>query len=765
MTDQRRFVWRGPVMRVTAVFLAALALLLVLAYAPHPIRAAVWQEKVDPWVLETAAAQPETEFLVYLTEQADVSGAGALRSKTEKGQYVYDRLTAVAAQTQPALIQALDSAGAAYQPYWIANMIWVRGDQALIESLALRADVAHLYANPTVHNVDPTPLTPDDIKAIEAIEWNITLVNADDVWAAGFDGQTIVIGGQDTGYDWDHPALKNQYRGWNGSVANHNYNWHDAIHTTGSSCGADSPIPCDDNGHGTHTMGTMAGDDGATNQIGMAPGAKWIGCRNMNAGDGTPATYAECYQWFIAPTDLNNQNPDTSKAPHVINNSWGCPVSEGCTDPNVLLTVVNNVRAAGIVTVHSAGNDGSSCSTINTPAAIYDSSFSVAATSSSDVIASFSSRGPVTVDGSGRPKPDISAPGVSIRSSTPGTGYGSLSGTSMAGPHVAGMVALLFSARPDLIGQVDEVEEIIRETAVPRTTTQNCGGVPGSQVPNNTYGWGRIDVLAAYNYMVEQELHLLKEVSQNEATPGDLLTYSLTVTQTSVFSDVTNLVLTDTLPTGVNFITATLPFTQDGETIIWSRDSLGPEETWNVELMVEVPTDTALSAVENVAYGVQGDGVTAVSGPVVSTIIQSNIPQLHLDKQVSAAIADPGDVLTYTLTLSQTGSLPPAGQNRAPLDVTNLILTDTLPVGVDFITATLPFTQDGDIIIWNRDNLAIGDVWEVQLVVQIPLNTTNTAVLNETYGAQGDGGTAVAGRPVSTLITPWFQLYLPAIYK
>jgi uncharacterized repeat protein (TIGR01451 family) len=122
-------------------------------------------------------------------------------------------------------------------------------------------------------------------------------------------------------------------------------------------------------------------------------------------------------------------------------------------------------------------------------------------------------------------------------------------------------------------------------------------------------------------------------------------------------------------------------------------------------------------------------------------------------------------VLTYTLTLSQTGSLPPAGLNRAPLDVTNLILTDTLPVGVDFITATLPFTQDGEIIIWNRDNLAIGDVWEVQLVVQIPLNTTNTAVLNETYGAQGDGGTAVAGRTVSTLITPWFQLYLPAIYK
>jgi subtilisin family serine protease len=139
----------------------------------------------------------------------------------------------------------------------------------------------------------------------------------------------------------------------------------------------------------------------------------------------------------------------------VINNSWSCTAGEGCTDPTVLLTVVNNVRAAGIVTVNSAGNGGSACSSINTPAAIYDASFTVGATDSNDVIAAMSSRGPVTVDGSNRRKPDASAPGVNIRSSVRGGGYQSgWSGTSMAAPHVAGLVALLISADPSLAWQI-----------------------------------------------------------------------------------------------------------------------------------------------------------------------------------------------------------------------------------------------------------------------------------------------------------------------
>ena len=191
--------------------------------------------------------------------------------------------------------------------------------------------------------------------------------------------------------------------------------------------------------------------------------------------------------------------PTRRRRRDVINNSWGCLPSEGCTDPNVLLAAVQAVRAAGIVTVHSAGNSGSACSTVQDPAAIYAESFSVGATDSSDSIAGFSSRGPVTRDGSNRRKPDVSAPGVGVRSSYPGGGYTNMSGTSMAGPHVAGAVALLISAYPGLAGKVDQIENILEQSAVHLTSSQGCGGDSATAVPNNVYGWGRIDALAAFN--------------------------------------------------------------------------------------------------------------------------------------------------------------------------------------------------------------------------------------------------------------------------
>jgi subtilisin family serine protease len=332
-----------------------------------------WADKVDPWVY-TIASERETEFIVLLTQQADLSGAAALETKLEKGTYVYKRLNEVANRTQGPLLAALKARGIPHRSYWVANMIWARGNIETIQSLAARADVAHIYANPKVKLDLPQndlPVPPNQSPgATSTIEWNIKQVNADDVWASGYTGHGAVIGGQDTGYAWEHPALKDKYRGWDGANADHNYHWHDAIHAGGGVCGPDSPEPCDDGSHGTHTMGTMVGDDGVSNQIGMAPGARWIGCRNMDQGVGTPATYAECYQWFIAPTDLNGENPRPDLAPDVINNSWSCPPSEGCTDPNVLLTVVNNVRAAGILSAHSAGNSGyGGCSTVNAPAA------------------------------------------------------------------------------------------------------------------------------------------------------------------------------------------------------------------------------------------------------------------------------------------------------------------------------------------------------------------------------------------------------------
>ena len=400
-----------------------------------------WQDKVDSRLLQGAPAT--NEFLVILSEQADLSGAAALKTKEAKGRYVFEHLTEVARRTQPPILKTLQEQKLEYQPFWVANMICVRGDLPAIQSLAQRADTARIVAN-SANRVPDLPPVPMLASAANSVEWNISQVHAPDVWALGYTGQGVVVAGQDTGYQWDHPALINHYRGWDGTNANHNYNWHDAIHGLNSHnsgvnpCGYNLLAPCDDNSHGTHTMGTMVGDDGAGNQIGMAPGAKWIGCRNMERGWGTAATYLECFQWFLAPTDLNDQNPDPSKAPDVINNSWYSDASEGTTNLLVFQTAVENLRAAGVVVVVSAGNEGSGCSTITSPA-IYDASFAVGATDSGDNIAGFSSRGPVTVDGSNRLKPNVSAPGVNIRSSVPVNSYASgWSGTSMAGPHVVG---------------------------------------------------------------------------------------------------------------------------------------------------------------------------------------------------------------------------------------------------------------------------------------------------------------------------------------
>ncbi|HEY3124102.1 MAG TPA: S8 family serine peptidase, partial [Thermoanaerobaculia bacterium] len=293
-------------------------------------------------------------------------------------------------------------------------------------------------------------------------------------------------------------------RGFGGTTVSHDYNWHDAIHDArvGNPCGSNAPEPCDDLGHGTSTASLVVGDDGAGNQVGMASGARFIACRNMDLNFGTVARYTECFQFFLAPTDHNGQNPRPDLAAHVINNSWGCvrPPDEDCTDPNILKSVVENVVAAGIVVVASAGNSGLSCSTISDPPALYDASFTVGATTLSDGIASFSSWGPITVDGSNRLKPDISAPGVNLRVASPPSGYESnFSGTSGSAPHVTGAIALLWSAAPQLIGKVAATTDLLKHTAVPLTSTQDCGGFSGSIVPNPIFGFGRLDVALAVN--------------------------------------------------------------------------------------------------------------------------------------------------------------------------------------------------------------------------------------------------------------------------
>jgi len=184
----------------------------------------------------------------------------------------------------------------------------------------------------------------------------------------------------------------------------------------------------------------------------------------------------------------------------VINNSWGCPDIEGCGPGNwdLMQKAIINLRAAGVVVVVSAGNDGrNGCGTVNDAPAFIPESFSIGATQIDDVIARFSSRGPARWHDSLVLKPNVSAPGQGVRSSVPRGGYATFSGTSMAGPHVAGAVALIISANPALAGQVEIIETLLEKTAIPLTDTMNCSGLRGSSRPNPVYGYGRINVLAA----------------------------------------------------------------------------------------------------------------------------------------------------------------------------------------------------------------------------------------------------------------------------
>lgn len=503
----------GPLRRILiAIFFAAAVAAALGAVAssgavsqPAASNQTAALRKIAPWVIQHTAGGKQAEFMVILADQANLSGASLLATKAEKGRFVRDALWNKKQATQGPILNWLQGHHLEYRSFYVVNAFWVKGHYEDALALASRSDVERVEGNPTVRGI------PENVKAIPApsqpsstdtIEPGISYTHAPDVWAEGFLGQGIVVAGADTGFRWTHNAIKPHYRGWNGSVADHNYNWHDSIHdSVGNPCGNDSPQPCDDYFHGSHTLGTAIGDDGAGNQIGMAPQAQCIGCRNMDQGNGTPARYLECMEFFLAPYPIGGDpsQGDPGKAPDVTINSWTCPASEGCS-PNTLQAGVEAQRAAGIMMVVAAANSGPSCSTISDPPAIYDASYTVGALNTgTDTIASFSSRGPVTSDGSMRLKPDICGPGTNTRSAsnTSDSAYTFASGTSMATPHIAGAVALLWSAHPELKDNPDATEPVLNNAAVHILSNTCDGGSPTT--PNNTYGNGRVDILAAVN--------------------------------------------------------------------------------------------------------------------------------------------------------------------------------------------------------------------------------------------------------------------------
>jgi len=420
---------------------------------------------------------------VVLKEQANLADARGIKDWKARGKAVHEGLQNHADVHQASLRAWLKQNSVEHKPFWIVNTIRVTANQATLDEIAKRPDVAQILADKSFPVPPLLPAAP--VVPIEGTEWGLNSIRATDAWTSfGAFGDGIVVASVDTGVQYDHPALVNQYRGRQADGSfNHNYNWFDPS----SSCGSPSLVPCDNNNHGTHTMGTMVGDDGSpgTNRIGVAPHAKWIAAKGCEQSSCSTSSLLAAGQWILAPTDLNGQNPRSDLRPNVVNNSWG-----GGGGDTWYQQIVQNWVAAGIFPAFANGNAGSGCSSSGSPGD-YPESYSAGAYDVNNVIASFSSRGP-SAFGS-LIKPNIAAPGVSVRSSIPGNSYASYSGTSMATPHLSGSVALLWSAAPSLIGDIAATEALLSQTAVDTADT-SCGGTAAN---NNVWGEGRLDIYAA----------------------------------------------------------------------------------------------------------------------------------------------------------------------------------------------------------------------------------------------------------------------------
>jgi len=468
-------------------------------------------------------------FLVKFRQQADVKqaaenalkNANALKAtpyqaELRKKSAVVSTLRNTALESQGGVKKYLDKQKQGgyvkkVKSFYIVNSMAVIATKEVMEKVASFGEVEKVAANEKVQLIQPVPKTKTSTQIKRtadpsSIEWNIDRVQAPKAWNMGINGTGVVVANIDTGVQEDHPALANKYRGYNPADPSHpdnTFNWFDAV--------AGQPAPYDDQGHGTHTMGTMVGSEpNGANQIGVAPGAKWIAVKAFSPDGADNETLLSAGEWILAPKDAEG-NPHPEMAPDVVNNSWG-----GGPDLNEWYRpMVQAWKAADIFPEFSAGNSGD----VGVPGSIanpgnYPESFATAATDNNNHLAFFSSRGPSPYS---EMKPDISAPGVNIRSSWPGGNYKSEDGTSMAGPQVSAIVALVKQANPSLT--VDQIAQILKDTAQPITDNEY------TKAPNNGYGYGLVNayraVLAAQSGVGE-----IKGQVQVTGTDTDKPTYN-----------------------------------------------------------------------------------------------------------------------------------------------------------------------------------------------------------------------------------------------
>jgi uncharacterized repeat protein (TIGR01451 family) len=637
---------------------------------------------VDDAVAEALQMPGATaDFFIWMRDRADLSRAPQIPGKEDRRQFVFEALTQTADRAQAAIRRYLEGRGLDYEVFWINNAILVRGgDQAVVEAMRARNDVARIRGVYTrMHVPDPEQLavvTPEQDSPASNPTWNIEIVNAPQVWdQLGVTGAGTVVANIDTGVRYTHEALVGSYRGNLGNgTYNHNYNWGALDGSAPTACSTAPYAPCDWSGHGTHTMGIMAGGDGdgpLTMDIGMAPGAQWmacLGCDLPSENACSDEALTGCAQWVIAPLDLDGLNPDPALAPDVVNNSWG---GEGGDD--WYYSFVEAWHAADIIPTFSAGNAGPTCSTLSSPGD-YANVLGMAGTDSSDLNYTGSSRGPGL--GTGifpLQKPDLAAPAEGVVSAAGwwDTYYTTLSGTSMAAPHMAGLAALMRSVDPGI--SFEQVRDIAQATAMTETLDIKNGSWCGTgpAFPNYVFGYGRIDALVAVSETISRAgiPWLSLEPVSGRVAPGTALPVELTFHARG---------LADGVYTGTLQVHHNDPLTGD------------------------------------------------VLVPVTMTVVPVP-PVLFVTKTANPWAQYAGELVTYTIRF---GNEPGAGS--AP----GVVVTDTLPAEVEFVRAGAGGVYD-DVaheVVWAVD-LAGGESIQTNIVgtigAEVPGGTwlTNTVSL------------------------------------
>jgi subtilisin family serine protease len=462
---------------VSIKFAAALAVAAISGASALP--------KVHPGVHRTLRAQGSVNLIVTLKTSTDAViesvQEAEFASRGDKIASLVERLEAHSTESQASLTQLLTQEASSATPlfsssksFWISNQVFIEDATfELVEKLSALPSLYEVREQLVLPVPTVLPASNNGTIGLLANEWGVTKIGAPSVWAAGNTASNVVVSTIDTGVLYTHEALKANYRS--------SYGWYDPAKK--------ATAPADENGHGTHTMGSIIGANG----IGVAPGAKWIACRGCTTDGCTEADLLSCAQFITCPTDASGNNKDCSKAPQLVSNSWG-----GGQGDTFYQSAVNAWAAAGIIPIFANGNEGPACTTASSPGD-YANVIAVGATDSSDGLASFSSKGPST---GGLLKPEVSGPGYNVRSSwnTGTSAYNTISGTSMATPHVAGVVALLLQNNPSLtFAQIKSILTTTTDTSTLKAAGYTCGGKADGTFPNNNFGYGRVNALKAVN--------------------------------------------------------------------------------------------------------------------------------------------------------------------------------------------------------------------------------------------------------------------------